>query len=129
MEGPCAAVPEPLVAYRQHATNMIVADPDASIHEFDRLPRNHAERGQYQLALDGVGDSYWVASGQRRAGHGWAAADPPRRSIRYPNVGHLGSAVRSPLGEWAVGLARRRRLCASPTGVARRALGHDLGDR
>jgi hypothetical protein len=104
-QGALAAVHEPLVAYRFHNSNMSIINPDKQLRELAHVAAKHAatarERG---VSIDGVGFNHWLASSQRRAGHNWSAARLHfNAAIKYKDIGHLASAVRSPLGNRALG--------------------------
>lgn len=106
-----AAVPERLVAYRVHGGNrVVVLRAKAHIREFDRLAVKHG------LPFDGAGFHFWVASGQRRGGRRAAAVGTHlRAAARYRHLGHLGTAVRVPLGDWALGVRHREKQVPLPT--------------
>lgn len=104
--GALAAVDKPLVAYRRHDGNMVVAHPNGHLEEFDVIVAKHREAARRcGVKPDGVGFNYWIANGQRRAGRRWSATRIHfNAAVRYKDLGHLGSALRSPLGDWAIGV-------------------------
>jgi glycosyltransferase involved in cell wall biosynthesis len=101
-----AAVNKPLVAYRRHAGNMVLMHAKEHLDDFDHLVARHGEAARQRgLEFDGVGYYYWVASGQRRAGRRWSATRIHfNAAVKYRSAGHLHSALRSPLGDWAFGI-------------------------
>lgn len=101
-----AAVDKALVAYRRHSANMVLGHSKGHLEEFSRLVAKHGETARRRgLAFDGVGFNYWIANGQRRAGRRWSATRIHfTAAVKYRDVGHLGSAIRSPLGDWALGM-------------------------
>ena len=103
---PVAAVDEVLVGYRFHELNMTLGNPGPWLAELALVRTKCQCDDQHRdVAIDGVGFSYWLAQNQRRAGHRWRAAWVHlNAALQYRDRGHLLSAVRSPLGSWAVGL-------------------------
>jgi glycosyltransferase involved in cell wall biosynthesis len=108
--GPAAAVDRELVAYRFHTENMVVASAKAHLVEFDRLIEKHADLSRREgVAFNPVGFNHGIANRQRLAGRRWrSAAMHLRAGLKYHNFGHLGCAVRTPLGQWAIGLRQPR---------------------
>lgn len=101
-----AAIDRPLVAYRRHGGNMVVAHPKAHLDEFDLIVAKYGRAARRRgLTPDGVGFHYWIANGQRRAGRRWSATRVHlSAAVKYRDLGHLGSGLRSPLGGWALGI-------------------------
>lgn len=114
--GSLAAVAEPLVAYRRHVTNMVLTHAQAHLDELEWIVAKHGKAARAAgIEIDRVGFNYWVASGQRRAGRRLAAARIHlAAAMRYRDAGHFGTALRSPLGSWAVGLRSKSAPCEIP---------------
>ncbi len=102
---PIAAVEEALVGYRLHQLNMTLGEPGPWLAEFAHVTAKYQADADLDDGNGRVGFCYWVADNQRRAGHRWRAARVHLDAgLRYRDRGHLLSALRSPLGAWAVGL-------------------------
>ena len=108
--GPVAAVDEPLTAYRLHSSNKSMDEPDRHLQAFHRIAAKTRDSAQRRgVTIDGVGFNHWLAEGQRRTGHRWCAARLHlNAALTYRDFGHLTSAIRSPLGSWALGLRSER---------------------
>jgi glycosyltransferase involved in cell wall biosynthesis len=74
LRGSFASVPEIVVAYVHHASNMSIGRWDLYLAEFDAIGSKHRrEREERGIALDGIGFSRWLAGEQRRGGD-WRGA-------------------------------------------------------
>ncbi len=104
--GRAAVCPEVVVGCRRHSGNMLLTDRDDVWKEFAHLAAKHRALGdEHGLAFDPVAFAHWVASAQRRAGRRMAAAATHlRAAAAYRSPGHLGCALRVPIGDWAMDL-------------------------
>jgi glycosyltransferase involved in cell wall biosynthesis len=99
-----AACPRPLVAYREHASNMSSIEIDEAYAELDAL------RGRHGIDADFAEFTRWLAWQQRRAGRRVAAA---RTYLRGAWTGRQSAlllrAAATPLGEGAMRMPQRVR--------------------
>jgi glycosyltransferase involved in cell wall biosynthesis len=74
LHGTFTSVPEVVVAYVHHASNMSIGRWDRYLAEFDAVRAKYRrEREEHGIELDGVGFSRWLAGEQRRGGD-WRGA-------------------------------------------------------
>jgi glycosyltransferase involved in cell wall biosynthesis len=110
--GAVAAVDEPLVGYRMHDGNMTLDNAAAFLRELDYLSAKHRRTTNGRRSeIDRVGFCHYLANRQLLAGRRWRSARMHLDAgLRYRDLGHLGCAVRAPLGGWALGLRQPRPL-------------------
>jgi glycosyltransferase involved in cell wall biosynthesis len=75
LAGPPAVCEEPLMAYVQHSSGMLVTDKSGLIEEFERLEEKYREAGERRgIGFDRVGLVRWMAWGDSRGGRRLRAA-------------------------------------------------------
>jgi glycosyltransferase involved in cell wall biosynthesis len=99
-----AAVRAVLVAYTEHAGNMIHSGTPALLAEVDRVAAKHGDAAAAAgVRIDRIGVSRWIAWAQRRAGRRRAAARTYlRAAVAERSPGDAARAVATLLGERAM---------------------------
>jgi glycosyltransferase involved in cell wall biosynthesis len=94
LAGPPAVCEEPLMAYVQHSSGMLVSDKSGLIDEFERLEEKYREACEQRgVRLDHVGLVRWMAWGDSRGGRrGRAAGGYLRAMAMYARRGKLWSS-------------------------------------
>jgi hypothetical protein len=114
--GPPAVCEEPLMAYVQHSSGMLVTDKSGLIDEFERLEEKYREAGEQRgIGFDRVGLVRWMAWGDSRGGRRLRAAGGylqatamyARRGKLWSSGANLRDAVGALLGERQTDSGRR----------------------
>jgi glycosyltransferase involved in cell wall biosynthesis len=116
LAGPPAACQEPLMAYVQHSSGMLVSDKSGLIDEFERLEEKYREASEQRgIELDRVGLVRWMAWGDSRGGRRVQAAGGylhamalyARRGKLWSSGANLRDAIGALLGEQQTDSGRR----------------------
>ena len=116
LDGPPAVCEEPLMAYVQHPSGMLVTDKSGLIDEFERLEEKYREACEQRgIRLDRVGLVRWMAWGDSRGGRRVRAAGGylhamamyARRGKLWSSGANLRDAIGALLGEKQTDSGRR----------------------
>ena len=116
LAGAPAVCEEPLMAYVQHSSGMLVSDKSGLVDEFRRLEEKYREAGEQRgIGLDRVGLVRWMAWGDSRGGRRVRAAGGSlhamsryaRRGTLWSSGAHLRDAIGALLGEKQTDSGRR----------------------
>jgi glycosyltransferase involved in cell wall biosynthesis len=116
LAGPPAVCEEPLMAYVQHPSGMLVTDKSGLIDEFERLEEKYREACEQRgIRLDRVGLVRWMAWGDSRGGRRVRAAGGylhamamyARRGKLWSSGANLRDAIAALLGEKQTDSGRR----------------------
>jgi glycosyltransferase involved in cell wall biosynthesis len=116
LAGPPAVCEEPLMAYVQHPSGMLVTDKSGLIDEFERLEEKYREACEQRgIRLDRVGLVRWMAWGESRGGRRVRAAGGylhamamyARRGKLWSSGANLRDAIGALLGEKQTDSGRR----------------------
>jgi glycosyltransferase involved in cell wall biosynthesis len=113
-QGLPAACYDVLVAYTQHASNILLQDASTIMDELDYIATKHSAKSRAAgVEFDRVAAGRWIAWGHRRAGNrSKAVATYLRGALAHRSPGNLVRAIAAALGE------RAMRGPRSPAGIA-----------
>jgi glycosyltransferase involved in cell wall biosynthesis len=116
LAGHPAVCEEPLMAYVQHSSGMLVTDKSGLVEEFERLEEKYGEAGKERgIGFDRVGLVRWMAWGDSRGGRRVRAAGGylratamyARRGKLWSSGANLRDAIGALLGEKQTDSGRR----------------------